>query len=488
VSVLLENLKPEKVMHYFEKICSIPHGSGNMEAISDYCMAFAREHGLKARQDELLNVVIVKEASEGYEDAPTVILQGHLDMVCEKNADVDFDFEKEGLRLHTDGDYIYADGTTLGGDDGIAVAMGLAILNDDTLKHPRLEVIFTTEEEVGMDGAQYLDTSDLRGRYMINMDSEEEGSILTSCAGGMRSDLSFSVAYTEEEGIYMKIMVKGLLGGHSGAEIHKMRANANILMGRILFDLIQQFNISVISLNGGMKDNAIPRESVMELCVPADALSDICAALDEITGKITAEFGTSDPSIVIERTFESSARTLKVMHMASLQRILFVLFNAPNGIQTMSADLPGLVESSLNLGVVTTSEDTVNLRYAVRSSVKSLKVLMGSKLQYMTEMMGGTYSYEGDYPAWEYKKESSLRTLAGDVFESLFGHRPEMGAIHAGLECGLISEKIPGIDIISIGPDILDIHTPDEKLSISSTERTYRYVVKMLEEFPKYCK
>lgn len=485
---MLENLKPEKVMHYFEEICKIPHGSGNVEAISDYCVAFAKDRGLRVRQDELMNVVIVKEASKGYEDAPTVILQGHLDMVCEKNADVDFDFENEGLRLGVLGDYIYAEGTTLGGDDGIAVAMGLAILDDNTLKHPRLEVIFTTEEEVGMDGAQFLDTSDLQGKYMINMDSEEEGSILTSCAGGMRSDLSFSVAFTAAEGIYTKVMIKGLLGGHSGAEIHKMRANANVLMGRVLFDLMQQVDFSVISLNGGMKDNAIPREAVMELCVPEKEMALFSDVLDTVTKKIQNEYKISDPDIVIEKTAETVSKSMEVMHMASLQRILFILFNAPNGIQTMSADLPGLVESSLNLGVVTTDGDTVNLRYAVRSSVKSIKMLISDKLQYMTEMMGGTYSYEGEYPAWEYKRDSSLRALAGDVFENLYGRRPEMGAIHAGLECGLISEKIPGIDIISIGPDILDIHTPDERLSISSTERTYNYVIQMLEKFPEYCK
>lgn len=485
---MLENLKPKKVMHYFEEICSIPHGSGNMEAISAYCVDFAEKRGLKVRRDEMYNVVIVKEASEGYEDAPTVILQGHMDMVCEKNNDVAFDFEKEGLKLGIDGDFIYAEGTTLGGDDGIAVAMIMAILDDDTIKHPRLEAIFTTEEERGMDGAQFLDTSDLCGKYMINLDSEEEGSILTSCAGGIHSEASFDVSYTEAEGIYTKIEVKGLLGGHSGAEIHKMRANANVLMGRILFGLIQQLDISVISINGGMKDNAIPREAVLELCVPEEEMQTLNEVLDQIASEIKNEFKTSDPGIVVSKTFDSTVKTMSVMHMSSLQRILFVLFNAPNGIQTMSADIPGLVESSLNLGILRTDGDTVSLGYGVRSSVKSLRTLISDKLQYMTEMMGGIYNCEGEYPAWEYKKESSLRILAGDVFEELYGRRPGMGAIHAGLECGLISEKIPGIDIISIGPDIYDIHTPDEKLSISSTERTYHYVVKMLEEFPKYCK
>ena len=485
---MLENYRPEKVMKYFEEICNIPHGSGNMEAISDYCVAFAKARGLQVRQDELMNVVIVKEASEDYEDAPTVILQGHLDMVCEKNADTVFDFEKDSLKLQVDGDYIFAEGTTLGGDDGIAVAMGLAILDDDTLKHPRLEVIFTTEEETGMDGAQFLDVSDLKGRYMINLDSEEEGNILTSCAGGKRVDLSFTAVLTQEEGIHTRLNVKGLQGGHSGAEIHKMRANANVILGRVLFELLQRVDYSVISLNGGNEDNAITREAVAELCVPADCIDAFNHALDEIGAVIKAEYVTADPGMIIEAEFDHEVKTMNVMHMASLQRILFVLYNAPYGVVAMSADLPGLVETSLNLGIMTTEEENVNIHYSIRSSVESRKEWVATKLQYMTEMMGGTFNAGGDYPAWAYKHESSLRVLAGDVFENLYGRRPVMGAIHAGLECGLISEKIPGIDIISIGPEMHDIHTPDERLSISSTERTYNYVLKMLEAFPEYCR
>lgn len=484
---MLENLRPEKVFYYFEQICGIPHGSGNVEAISDYCVNFAKERNLQVRQDELFNVVIIKEASEGYENVPTVIIQGHLDMVCEKNADVVFDFEKDSLKLAIDDDYVYAEGTTLGGDDGIAVAMAMAILDDDTIKHPRLEVIFTTEEETGMDGARYLDTSDLQGRYMINIDSEVEGSVLTSCAGGMRTDLEFRTSYADAEGIYTQLTIKGLLGGHSGIEIDKMRANANVLMGRVLFDLLQQLDIAVISLNGGMKDNAIPRESVLELCVAEDNMPAFDTAIKEIFDKVQNEYKASDPDITIEKQCEDCVKVHRVISMDSLQRVLFVLFNAPNGVQAMSADLPGLVESSLNLGVLRTEEDFIRLRYSLRSSVKSRKILLANKLQYMTEMMGGIFSYEGDYPAWEYKHESIMRQLAGDVYEQLFGQPQKFEAVHAGLECGLFAEKMPDIDMISIGPNIFDIHTPDERLSISSTRRTYNYVLKMLEEFPKYC-
>ncbi len=484
---MLEHLKPENVMCFFERICAIPHGSGNVEAISDFCVSFARERGLWVRQDELFNVVIVKEASAGYESAPTLILQGHMDMVCEKNADVDFDFERDGLRLKVDGDDVYAEGTTLGGDDGIALAMCMAILDDDTIRHPRLEVIFTTEEETGMDGARFLDTSDLRGKYMINLDSEEEGAILTSCAGGMGADLIFETPHMAAEGIGARVEIRGLLGGHSGVEIDKMRANANVLMGRVLFDLLKKMNVSVISLNGGLKGNAIPREAKLELCIAPEDAGQFQAVIEEISDKIRDEYRVSDPGIVIEAHCDSEAATRQVIHMSALQRILFVLFNAPNGVCDMSADLPGLVETSLNLGVVETRADEVMLRYAIRSSVASRKELLADKLQYMTEMMGGTFVRGGDYPGWAYRRESQLRVMAGDIFEQQYGHRPRMNAIHAGLECGLISEKIPGIDIISIGPNVTGIHTPDERLSISSTERTYRYVVRMLEAFPKYC-
>lgn len=283
---MLEHLEPVKVMTYFEKLCSIPHGSYNTKAISDYCVAFAKERGLSVSQDDTNNVIIVKEASEGYEAAPTVILQGHLDMVCEKNADVDFDFATEGLRLRVDGDFVYADGTTLGGDDGIAVACALAILDDNTLKHPRIEAVFTTEEEVGMDGALALDMSGLKGKYLINIDSEEEGKILTSCAGGMRSDIRFHMKRETMTGVLVNVAIKGLLGGHSGAEIDKMRANANVLLGRLLFELNKLVNYGVISVCGGAKDNAIPREAFAKLCIPEDSLD----TAEQIVAKVSSGY------------------------------------------------------------------------------------------------------------------------------------------------------------------------------------------------------
>lgn len=481
---MLENIRPYKVMQYFEKLCAIPHGSGNVKAISDYCVNFAKERGLFVRQDEMHNVVIVKEASEGYEQAPAVILQGHLDMVCEKNSDVEFDFEHQGLNLAVEGDFVYAAGTTLGGDDGIAVACILAILDDGTIKHPRLEAVMTTDEEVGMEGASFIDVSDLKGRMLINIDSEEEGKILTSCAGGMRSDLSFHVKHLKMTGNAVEIRIKGLKGGHSGADIHKLKGNANVILGRILFELYKACEFGVSYIEGGMKDNAIPREAYASLCIPQEAMETFEAAFKKTAGDLKNELKTSEPELSIEKSCGAKG-VYTVFDMASMQKLLFVWFNAPNGIQTMSADLPGLVESSLNLGVIRTEKDSVTLRYALRSSVKSLKWHISDKLQYMTEMMGGVYTYEGDYPEWEFKKDSPLRTLACDIYEEMYGSRPALEAIHAGLECGLFSEKIPDLDMISIGPDIQAIHTPDEKLSISSTERVYNWIVRLLEQINK---
>lgn len=484
---MLEQIKPENVMKYFEQICAIPHGSGDVEAISDFCVEFAKSQGLKYRQDEMENVVIFKEGSAGYENAPSVILQGHMDMVCEKNSDIDFDFEKDGLKLGIDGDYLHANGTTLGGDDGIALAMIMAILSDPDLKHPPIEAVFTTDEETGMDGARFLDVADLKGKYMINIDSEEEGSILTSCAGGVRSDIHFNTEFEKTTGLPVTITVKGLLGGHSGTEIHQNRANANILMGRVLFNLFQNCDFSVVSINGGLKDNAIPREAQLTLVIAKEELSFMEDAFKNITNKIKNEFRTADPDINITLNIGDAPVEANTLPVTTLQKVMFMLYNAPNGVQSMSAALPGLVETSLNLGIVTTEEDAVVLRYSVRSSVASLKELITSKLCYMTEFLGGIYEEEGDYPGWEYKEDSTLRTLAIDVFKQLYNKEPEVCAIHAGLECGLIAEKIPNIDIISIGPNIYDIHTPGERLSLSSTQRTYDYLVKILEQFPKYC-
>lgn len=481
MSNILKGLEPERVFHYFEEICAIPHGSGNEEAISDYCVAFANSHGLWVRQDEAKNVIIRKPATEGYENAPVVMLQGHMDMVCEKNGDVDFDFEKEGLKLRIVDDMIYATGTTLGGDDGIAIALVFAILEDDTLAHPELEVVITTDEEVGMKGAEALDTSDLKAKYLINLDNETEGQILTSCAGGMKSHIIMPIRYVEWEGIPATLKVSGLKGGHSGAEIHMGRANANRLLGRMLMEFSKEMNVGVCSVHGGMKDNAIPREAEAKLVLLPENIERAMEIKDDFMLAMKDEFGAADPGIKVELIIEeNNISTQQMIHPADMERVLFVYVQSINGIQTMSMDLPGLVESSLNLGIVRTEGDQVVFSWAIRSSKKSLKYLMSDQLQYMAEFLGGEYKATGEYPHWSYRAESKIRDLVAEVYRELFGKDASIEAIHAGLECGLISEKMPDLDIIAIGPDSIDIHTPDEHLNIPSVERSYRLLCNVL--------
>lgn len=478
---IMDGIKPEKVFQYFEEICSIPHGSGNEKAISDYLVAFAHSNDLWVRQDEANNVIIKKAASEGYEDAPGVILQGHMDMVCEKTADCSKDMTKEGLDLYIDGDYLRAKGTTLGGDDGIAVAMALAILSDDEVKHPALTAVITTDEEVGMDGARGLDLSDVDAAYMINIDNEKDGEVIVSCAGGLKAQAIFDVRRETMTGKTGHITITGLKGGHSGQEIDKGRANADKLLGRLLYQLNQGTFYGLVHMEGGTKDNAIPREAkAVIIADPADidAIKEITASF---AADIAAEYAVADPDISITVEFENSSESVAAIHPADTARLIFMLNESPNGVQGMSMELPGLVESSLNLGILSTSVEQVLFSWAIRSSRKSCKYEIEDRIRFMTEFLGGDYTAHGDYPNWTYRPDSKLRDLYASVYEEMFEKKAEIAAIHAGLECGLISEKMPGLDIIAIGPDIIDIHTPQEHLSISSTERTYRLVCELLE-------
>lgn len=477
----LENLEPKEVFRYFEEMCAIPHGSGNMEAISSYCMKFAEDHGLQAVRDEFMNVVIVKEATPGYENAPTVMLQGHLDMVCEKTDASPMDFQKDGLDLAVDGDYLYAKGTTLGGDDGIAVAMALAILADDTLSHPRLECVFTVDEEIGLLGATALDTSCLQAKYLINMDSEEEGIFTVSCAGGMRKNCLLPLEWQETQGIRYSVSVEGLLGGHSGAEIHKEHGNSNMLMGRLLNHLDDKVNFLLSDLHGGMADNAIPRRTDAVLYVKeedAPLLEETLVAYDAIYKN---EFRSNDPGVTVSFVKEGlqTGRTLTPKCMSLL---LFLLHIVPNGVIRKSAEIEGLVQTSLNLGILCMDEEYVHASFSIRSSVESEKRALADRLSHCVEFLGGTAEETGAYPGWEYKKDSVLRDTMIRVYREQYQKEPEVVAIHAGLECGLFSGKMEGLDCVSIGPEMHDIHTPQERLGISSTERVYKFVVEVLKE------
>ncbi len=477
---VLEQCEPKRVFHYFEEICKIPHGSGNTKQISDYLVGFAKEHGLKYIQDSMNNVVIYKDATEGYENAPTVILQGHMDMVCEKRPDVEHDFTKDGLKLSVKDGYISANGTTLGGDDGIAVAYGLALLESKDIPHPALEVLITVDEEIGLLGAKGFDGSVLKGRRLINLDSEEEGSIWISCAGGLSAYSRIPVQRVEAEGEKIKVKISGLLGGHSGAEIDKNRANANVLMGRFLYGLKKKAGYELIAIDGGQKDNAIPRECTAVLMTSKENSEIIKEYAAYVQGKLREEYTGSDEGIVIDVCSDGIQQAM-VMHPTSRERVLFYLVNIPFGILKMSGTIEGLVETSNNIGILKTDEQEVLAVSSVRSSVGAARDAVADKIEYLTEFLGGDFEIRGAYPAWEYRKDSPLRDKMVEVYEDVYGEKPKVVAIHAGLECGLFYEKIDGLDCVSLGPNMKDIHTSEEVLDIASTERVWKYLLKVLE-------
>ena len=468
---VLENLTPASVMYYFEEICAVPHGSFDTKRISDYCVEFAKKHGLRYVQDEHNNVVIYKDATAGYEDHPTVILQGHLDMVCEKDTDCDIDFALDGLRLTHDGEFISAEGTTLGGDDGIAVAYALALLAADDLKHPALECVFTVDEEVGMLGADAMDMSVLKGRLLLNCDSEDEGVLTVSCAGGARSDFKLPIAFEKTEAAAYRVAVSELIGGHSGVEINAGRANANKMLGGILAKL----PVRLVSIGGGSKDNAIPRESVAVVVSESEDFAEMFenAARD-------AKNDLPETEIYAKFTCEP-CKAEQAMTKAASDAVLGLLNDLPNGVQCMSKDIGGLVQTSLNLGILGTNEDYVRMAFSVRSSVNEEKAALLAQLVALSEKYGADYSESGHYPAWEYCKNSVLRETMVKTFADLYGKEPIVEAIHAGLECGIFCDRLDGLDAVSFGPQMHDIHTSRERLSIASVQRTWEYLLKVLE-------
>ena len=478
---VLSNLEPQNVFHFFEEITKIPHGSGNVGQISDYLVKFARDRGLYCIQDELKNIIIIKEAVPGYEDEPTVILQGHMDMVAVKKPDCDIDMAKEGLRIAVRGDEIYAEGTSLGGDDGIAVAYALALLDSDTIKHPRLEVIVTVDEEVGMDGARGIDLSMLTGNRMVNLDSEDEGIFLTSCAGGARVKGKLPLSEAQRQGVAVEVTVGGLLGGHSGGEIHKERGNSNCLMGRLLYRLAETFDIGISRLQGGLADNAIPRETKAVLVVEERDKEAILDVVKTVEGEIRAELSSKDPGAFLAAG-EGRPGSWLCTTAEDTAKAAAWLIALPNGVQAMSADMHGLVETSLNLGILSYEDGCLLADFSVRSSVESAKQALIDRLCAVIGLAGGSFSVSGDYPGWKYRKDSPLREKMTALYEKMYGKAPKVEAIHAGLECGILGSKIADLDCVSMGPDMKDIHTTEETLSISSTGRVWEFLVRLLEE------
>ena len=472
---VLANLEPRSVFRFFEELTRIPHESGNTAAASGWVEDFARVRGLTCRRDELGNVVIWKDASPGYENHPAVMLQGHLDMVCVKDPDVSHDFLRDPLQLRVEDGWVKAGGTTLGGDDGAAVAMMMALLDENRLVHPPLEAVFTVDEEVGLLGAAGLDCSDLRSRLLINLDSEAEGVLTVGCAGGARCDLLHRLPVEQAEGGAYAFSVSGLPGGHSGAEIHKNIPNANRLLAQCLADVP---GLRLASLRGGLQDNAIPDRSQAVLILPEDRADAVAAKLTEAFRREMAA-GVPNAACTFDRAGCPAARALSE---ADSRQVLDLILSAPNGVQAMEPDLPGQVRTSLNLGIAELEDGALRLTWSVRSSSAADKDALVERLRALTEGAGAAFDIRGDYPAWEYRKDSPLRDVMVRVFREKYGREPVVETIHAGLECGLLAGKLPGLDAVSIGPDMADIHSARERLSVASVERTWDYLLEILAQ------
>ena len=477
----LNNLEPQGVFQFFDEIAQIPHGSYNCKAIADYCEAFVQSHKYEYVRDQWDNIVVTVPPTAQYENAEPVMLQAHLDMVCEKTSDSTHNFETDPLDLHIDGDYIYAKNTTLGADDGIGVAMMLGILANPHLPHPKLYCIFTTEEEVGMDGATAIDLSNYKdAKYLINLDSEDDDTLLAGCAGGSHIWGNLPVRKTKAKGIVTSLKVGGLLGGHSGVEISSFGGNSNIIMGEVLHHLGKQVDFSLISINGGNKDNAIPRETIAEIIIGSNDVTKVEETIKTLNNTFVKLLSRVDKDLHIQVNFGESAQ-YEVFDRESQQKVIFFLQQAPNGVQAMNRSIDGLVDTSLNLGILETTEKGIELSFSIRSNKAESLPILCEKVATLITHLGGEYQTNGSYPPWEYKADSKLRTVMVDIYKEQHHIEPKIEVIHAGLECGIIFDKLPHLDMISIGPNMQGIHTTEEKLSISSTLKTWEYLLAVLK-------
>lgn len=473
----LKDLQPKRVFHYFEEITKIPHGSGDMDKIATFCVNFAKEHNLKHYRDEANNVVIYKDGTNGYESAEPVILQGHLDMVCQKTEGSEIDFLKDSLEIFIDGDFVKAKNTTLGADNGIAVACILAILESDMYSHPPIEALFTTDEETGMIGATAFDTTALSGTKLVNIDSEEDDTMTVSCAGGSDFKAFFRFDTEEVQGTEAELVLKGLKGGHSGIEIDKGRVNANVLAGRVLNHLkSNEFNL--LSINGGNKTNAITNLCKIRLCLKNK--ESFIKNTTEYLEVLKAELSVREPSFSYEiNIFESGS--FNAINTETSNAVIYALTCIPNGVVDMSAEIDGLVETSLNLGILATKENCAEMHVSLRSNKHSAMVDLENKLKTFFSILPCECSTHDNYPSWEFNKNSSLQKLYKEVYEKETGEALKVEAIHAGLECGVFASKIKDCDCISIGPSMFDVHTVNERLSIASTERIFKIIIELLK-------
>lgn len=493
---VLSDLEPKKVFEFFEIISSVPRGSSNTKAVSDLVVLFAKERSLEYYQDELNNVIIKKPASVGYENHEPVIIQGHLDMVCAKNNNTRIDMEKQPITLLYDDEYVFADDTTLGADDGIAVAMALAVLDSDDLKHPPIEAVFTVDEETGMEGAHAIDGSLLKGRRLLNIDSEEEGIFTCGCAGGCRINAELEVKricddygkrVTSDELLkysHYELVLEGLLGGHSGVDIDKHRCSANHKLGSLLFEINRECPLLLEHITGGFFDNVIANKASACIAISPEAEKDFPDIIEEINSRLLEEYKEDDPGIILKAN-KIEEINLKFdnepLDRISTDRILSSIYYLPQGIAKMSDTMPGLVQTSSNLGIIRLERNCFKYSVSVRSSIKAEKLELAEEICDLTDTLDGKSSIHGEYPGWEFKAASKLRESCIEVYREQYGREPEVVAIHAGLECGLFIEKLEGLDAISFGPDILDIHTPEERLSIASTRRVWIMLTRLLE-------
>ena len=476
---ILNELEPVEVFHYFEEISRIPRGTFNTKAVSDYCMTFAAERGLEAIQDELNNVIIKKPGTKGYEESEPVIIQGHLDMVCEKAENSEHDFTKDPLDLYVEDGFVRARDTTLGADDGIAVAIALALLDSSDIPHPPLEAVFTVDEEVGMGGAEGIDLTPLKGKMLLNLDSEDEDTIIAGCAGGLTFRLNLPVGRKKAAGSCLDVTIHGLKGGHSGVEIDQQRGNANKLAGRLLNRLNQNMDIALVEVQGGAKDNVITSVSKFTIVVQDSVKAELI--IENMLNTWRQEFGADEPGLDITVT-KTEHEEKSVFSDADKNKVIFFLNNCQNGVYGFSRSLKGLVETSDNLGVVKTGESQISFILLIRSSVSSRLEELKEAMTGWAEFLGGTYEITGSYPAWMYREDSRIRPIVAGVFEKVYGKKPEIATIHAGLECGLLSGKKPELDCVSFGPRMFDIHSVHERLDIASTWRMWNIIKEILKE------
>lgn len=484
---VLDGLKPEIVFHFFEEISRIPHGSGNIGQISDYLKHFAEERGLFCVQDAVGNIVIVREAAPAYEEEEPYILQAHMDMVAVTAPGCQIDMRKEPLRLKVEDGKIHAEGTSLGGDDGIGVAYCLALLDAKDLSMPRLEIVLTVNEETGMEGAMALDLSMLRGKRMINLDQEEEGIFITSCAGGARAevDIPLKKEKTAPGMLQCTLRIDGLLGGHSGTEIHKGRGNANWLLGSVLCGLSLRYDVRLLHMRGGLADNAIPREAEAGILIPEADREEVMAWLETEEKKVRESLQETDSGFTLIKLCHNGMVPDFCYTKESTANALACICKLPNGVVAMSRDVEGLVETSLNLGVLSLHEESVHLQYAVRSSIDRDKEELCRHMRQIAERLQASVEIKNSYPGWAYRKDSPLREKMVRIYEERYGKKPVLEAIHAGLECGILAGKIQDLDCASIGPDLENVHTAEERICIDSVRRVWEYLLEVLTKKDK---